>query len=124
LSSLRMRHGVLRYEDAASGRSIELVDVAADARPPGFDAPMPVSLRARLVTQDLHLDDIVSEGVLDLSHDGAVYQGSIRSGTGAIGPIAIDRTTATVRAAPPTIDLDPATLTTLGGSVSGAAHLT
>ena len=83
LVSLRLRHGTVRYRDLSTGRTVELADVAVDARQPQFDAPVPVALRARLATADLRLDDILSEGVLELAGERARYQGSLRAGPGA-----------------------------------------
>ena len=123
LASLRLRHGTIRYRERASGRTVELADVAADARQPHFDALVPLSLRARLATQDFRLDDIVSEGVLDLAAERPAYRGSLRAGPGTLGPIALERLTADVRATPPVVDLDGAALTLLGGTASSTAHL-
>ena len=124
LASLRLRHGTLRYRDLSAGRTAELADVAVDARQPQLDAPVPVALRARLATAALHLDDIVSEGVLELAGAPARYRGSLRAGPGAFGPIAVKRLTAELHASPPVLDLESATLETLGGTVEGTAHLT
>src|SRR5205814_1009456 len=41
LGALRLRHGTVRYTDRATGRSLELTEVAVDAREPRFGAPMP-----------------------------------------------------------------------------------
>ncbi|HUE30327.1 MAG TPA: AsmA-like C-terminal region-containing protein, partial [Verrucomicrobiae bacterium] len=124
LGSLRLRHGTVRYRDLSTGRTVELTDVAVDARQPQFDAPVPVALRARLATADLHLDDIVSEGLLELAGERARYRGSLRAGPGAFGPVAVNGLTAELRASPPVLDLESAKLETLGGTVEGSAHLT
>ena len=123
LVALRLRHGTFRYQERASGRTVELGDVAVDARQPRFDAPVPVSLRARLTTRDLELEGILSEGVVDLSAERPAYQGSLHAGPGAFGTIGVDRLTAEVRATPPVLDLESAEADTLGGKVTGSAHL-
>ena len=122
LGSLRLRRGTVRYHDAASGRTVILSDVAVDARQPRLDAAVPLSVRARLVTEDLRLDDIVSDGVLDLGAEGPSYRGSLRA-SGAAGAIPVRSLTAEVRATPPVLDLDSARVETLGGTVTGTAHL-
>ena len=124
LADLRLRHGTIRYRERASGRAVELAEVAVDARQPRFDAPVPISVRARLATQDLTLENIQSQGTLDLAAERPTYTGSVEAGPGMLGKIAVDRLTATIRATPPTIDLDSATAATLGGTVSGTAHVT
>jgi len=97
--------------------------VAVDARQPQFDAPVPVSVRARLATADLRLEDIVSEGVLELAGGRPTYHGSLRAGPGAFGSLAVKRLAARLHASPPVLDLESATLETLGGTVEGTAHL-
>ena len=124
LASLRLRHGTLRYRDLSTGRTLELAQVAVDARQPQFDAPVPVAVRARLATADLRLEDIVSEGVLELAGGRPTYQGSLRAGPGALGSLAVKQITAKLHASPPVLDLESATLETLGGTVEGSAHLT
>jgi uncharacterized protein involved in outer membrane biogenesis len=124
LATLRLRHGTIRYQERTSGRAVELADLAVDARQPRFDAPVPLALRARLATQDLRLDHILSEGVLDLAREPPAYRGSLTAGPGAFGAIAVDRLTATMHAAPPLVELESSTLETLGGTVTGAARLT
>ncbi len=123
LGALRLRHGTIRYRERATGRTLELADVAVDARQPHWDAPIPISFRARLATEDIRLDGIVSEGVLDLTQAKPAYRGSLTAGPGMLGTIAVDRVTAQVRAVPPAIDLDAATAETLGGTVTGTAHV-
>jgi AsmA-like C-terminal region len=122
LVSLRLRDGTVRYRDAASGRTVALTDVAIDARQPRFDGPVPISIRAQLATEDLRLDGIVSEGVLDLGADRPSYRGTLHA-SGMIGQIAVDRLTADIHAAPPIIDLESARVETLGGPVTGSAHV-
>ena len=124
LASLRLRHGTIRYREAATGRTLELADVAVDARQPQWEAPVPVSVRTRLDTGDLRLDDIVSDGVVDLAQERPAYRGSLKAGPGRAGQIALDRLTAEVRAQPPALDLDAASVVTLGGTVTGTAHVT
>lgn len=123
LASLRLRHGTIRYRERASGRAVELTDVAVDARQPHWDAPVPLSVRARLNAGDLRLENIVSDGVLELAEARPAYHGSLTAGPGSVGSIALDRVTASVRAVPPAVDLDAATVELLGGSVSGAGHV-
>src|SRR5438128_3684127 len=124
LASLRLRHGTLRYRDLSTGRTVELAQVAVDARQPQFDAPVPVAVRARLATADLRLEDIVSEGVLELAGGRPTYQGSLRAGPGVFGSLAVKQIIAKLHASPPVLDLESATLETLGGTVEGRAHLT
>src|SRR5207245_3524814 len=57
LASLRLRHGTLRYRDLSTGRTVELAQVAVDARQPQFEAPVPVAVRARLATADRPRED-------------------------------------------------------------------
>ncbi len=85
---------------------------------------MPVAVRARLATADLRLEDIVSEGVLELAGGRPTYQGSLRAGPGAFGSVAVEGITAKLHASPPILDLESARLETLGGTVEGRAHLT
>src|SRR5439155_1505662 len=80
LASLRLRHGTLRYRDLSAGRTVELADVAVDARQPHFAAPVPVAIRARLATADLRLEGIVSEGVLELAGGRPAYRRSATRG--------------------------------------------
>jgi hypothetical protein len=122
LVSLRLRDGTVRYRDAASGRAVELTDVAVDARQPRFDGPIPIAIRAQLATEDLRLEGIVSEGVLDLGADPPSYRGTLKA-SGTVGKIAVDHLTADVHAAPPVIDLESAHVETLGGTVTGSAHV-
>jgi len=124
LASLRLRHGTLRYRDLSAGRTVELADVAVDARQPHFAAPVPVAIRARLATADLRLEDIVSEGVLELAGGRPAYRGSLQAGPGAFGRVVVKRLTANLHASPPVLDLESARLETLGGTVEGTAHLT
>jgi hypothetical protein len=122
VAALRLRGGTIRYEERKSGRRFALSDVTVDARQPAWGAAMPVTLRARLAGEDVRLDGIAGDGVLDLGA-GPTYQGTLRAGPGAIGGVAIDRLTADVRAKPPLVDLDRLTVETLGGTVTGEAHL-
>ena len=124
LASLRLRHGTVRYRDEGANRTVELSDVAVDARQPHFDAPIPVSLRARFATEDVRLDNIVSEGVLELTGERPAYDGTMHAGPGQLGPIPVKQVTAELRASPPVLDLDKGTLEALGGTVEGSAHLT
>jgi len=123
LVSVRLRHGTIRYRDEASGRTVELADLALDARQPQLDAPVPVSVRARLATEDLRLDGIVSEGVLDLAGERPEYRGTLQAGPGAVGTIPLERVTGKVRAAPPIVDLESGEVATLGGQITCTAHL-
>jgi uncharacterized protein involved in outer membrane biogenesis len=123
LGTLRLRHGTIRYQERATGRVVELTDVAVDARQPRWDAPIPVAVRARLAAGDLRLDGITSDGVVDLAAQRPAYHGSLVAGPGALGSIPVERLTAQVRAVPPAVDLDAATAELLGGTVSGTAHV-
>jgi hypothetical protein len=123
LAALRLRHGVVRYHERATGRTLELTDVAAAARQPRFDAPVPVALRGRLETQNLRLDGIVSEGMLDLGGAQPGYEGSLRAGPGMLGPLPLERLEAHMRAVLPVLDLESATAALLDGTVTGKARL-
>jgi uncharacterized protein involved in outer membrane biogenesis len=123
LGALRLRHGTIRYREATTGRAMALEDVAVDARQPRWDGPVPVSVRARLTGGDLHLDNMTSEGVLELADAHPTYHGSLTAGPGALGTLALARVTAEVRAAPPAVDLDAATVELLGGTVTGTGHV-
>ncbi len=123
LAMLRLRHGTIRYRDVGAARALELTAVALDARQPSFDAPMPTSLRARLATDGLRLDDIVSEGVLDLGETPPAYRGTLTAGPGALGPLAVARLGATLEAKPPALVLTDAKLELLGGAVTGTARV-
>src|SRR5262249_44110868 len=111
------------YHEQKSGRTLELDDVAVDAREPHFGAPVPVSFRARFATRDVELQGIVSEGVVDLTGDRPTYRGSVRAGPGTFGELTLDRLTAEVHATPPVLDIESGTAETLGGRVTGSAHL-
>jgi hypothetical protein len=124
IASLRLRRGVIRYVERATGRAFELRDVAVDAREPRFAAPVPIAVRAELAGKDLRLDDIVSEGVLDLASTPPAYNGTFHAGPGALGKLPLERITATMRAKAPDVTLDSATLDILGGEVTGNAALT
>jgi AsmA-like protein len=65
----------------------------------------------------------VSDGVLDLSAERPTYRGSVHAGPGALGAIAIDRVKGDVRATPPVVDVDALECETLGGTITGSAHL-
>src|SRR5204863_271791 len=81
-------------------------------------------LAAERVGFTIRLEDIVSEGVLELAGGRPTYQGSLRAGPGAFGSLAVKQITAKLHASPPVLDLESATLQTLGGTVEGTAHLT
>jgi len=123
LGALRLRHGTIRYREAASGRTMALEDVNVDARQPRWDGPVPVSVRARVTGGDLRLENVVGEGVLELGDAHPTYHGSLTAGPGALGTLALTRVTAQVRAAPPAVDLDAATVELLGGIVTGTGHV-
>jgi uncharacterized protein involved in outer membrane biogenesis len=123
LASLRLRHGTIRYRDRATGRAFALDDVGMDAREPQFGGPIPVSLRARLASDDLRLDDIESEGVLDLAGERPVYRGTLSAGPGALGALPLERIEATMRAAPPELTFEQATVAVLDGTVRGKGRL-
>src|SRR5262249_51527192 len=123
LASLRLRHGTIRYRERANGRAVELTDVAVDARQPHWDAPAPLSVRASLTAGDLRLAHVVSDGRLEPPAARPAYHGSLTAGPGTVGSIALDRVTASVRAVPPAVDVDAATVELLGGSVTGAGHV-
>src|SRR5439155_18655905 len=78
---------------------------------------------ARLATEGLRLDDIVSDGIVELARDPPAYHGSVRAGSGAFGSVLIDGLKGEVRASPPTVDLESGELETLGGRLTGSAHL-
>jgi hypothetical protein len=61
--------------------------------------------------------------VLDLGREPPSYRGSLETGPGKLGKLALTRLTAEVHAAAPVLDLEKATVETLGGTVSGTAHL-
>jgi AsmA-like C-terminal region len=123
LALLHIHDATLRYLERSTGRTVELRDVDIEARQPRFAAPIPIRLRARFATDDVHLDGIESEGVLELGEAQPRYHGSLSAASGALGKVAIGKLTAEVRAAPPVIDLESATVELLGGSARGNAHL-
>jgi uncharacterized protein involved in outer membrane biogenesis len=123
LASLHLRHGTIRYREGASERTIELSDLAVDARQPRFDSPVPVRLRARLVMPDLRLDHLASDGALDLTGPRPGYRGTVRAGPGTLGSVTVDRLAAEVRLAPTSLDLEGATIEVLGGTMRGEARL-
>jgi uncharacterized protein YhdP len=92
LALLRLRNGAIHYVDQGSGRRLDLTDIALDAHEPALGAPVPIEVQAKLRGQDVHIDDIVSQGVLDLGKAHPAYQGTLRTGAGALGPL--DFTTA------------------------------
>ena len=124
LAALRLRHGTLRYTDRATGRGVELGDVAVDAHEPRFGAPIPITVRAQLASADLRLEDIVSQGVLDLAGARPAYHGTVTAGPGTLGSLPLARVRATLHASPPDLALDSATVEVLGGTTTGDAHLT
>ncbi len=117
LALLRLRHGTIRYRAAAGGRPFELTEVALDAREPRFGGPMPIALRGHLASPDLRLDDVVSEGVIDPSGGTPAYEGSMRAGPGVVGELALARLAVTVRARPPVLAVESATVELLGGTL-------
>ena len=124
LGALRLRHGTLRYTDRATGRGVELTDVAVDAREPRLGAPMPIAVRAQLASANLRLEDITSQGVLDLTGTRPAYQGTVTAARGALGSLPLTRLRATLRASPPDLALDSLAFELLGGSATGDARLT
>jgi hypothetical protein len=123
LALLRIDDATLRYHERSTGRTTELTGVGIDARQPRFGGPIPITLHARFATKDVRLDNIASDGVLELGEAQPRYHGSLTAGPGNLGEIAIRNLTAQVRAAPPVIDLESATVELLGGSARGNAHL-
>src|SRR5437867_3359855 len=101
LLALRLRNGTIRYREGSAGRTLVLDDIAVDAREPHFGGPVPVSLRARLATTDLHLENILSEGVLDLAGERPAYRGTIAVGPGVLGPLPFERLSGEIAASPP-----------------------
>ncbi len=120
---LRIDDATLRYHERSTGRTTELSDVDIEARQPRFAAPIPIRMRARFSTDDVRLDDMESDGVLELGEAQPRYHGSLSVASGALGAIEIRKLTAEVRAAPPVIDLESTTVELLGGSARGNAHL-
>jgi uncharacterized protein involved in outer membrane biogenesis len=123
LVSLRLRHGTFRYREQASGRTIAIEDLALDAREPRFGAPVPLALRARLDGRDLRLDNIVSEGVLDLASERPGYTGTFSAGPGTLGELPLVSIKAKIRASPPLLALESATVALLDGTVAGAGEI-
>src|SRR5207244_9176764 len=124
LAALRLRHGTVRYTDRATGRSFELTEVAVDAREPRFGAPIPIAVRAQLAGTGLRLDDIVSQGVLDLAGAQPDYRGTVTAARGALGSLPFTHARATVHASPPDLAFDAATVELLSGTATGDAHPT
>ena len=123
LLALRLRNGTIRYREGAPGRTLVLEDIAVDAREPHFGGPVPVSVRARLATSDLHLENILSEGVLDLAGEQPAYRGTIAAGPGALGRLPFESLTGEIAASPPVVTLERATVHLLGGTTSGRMRL-
>lgn len=124
LGTLRLRHGTLRYTDRATGRGVELADVAVDAREPRLGAAMPIAVRAQLTAANVRLEDIASQGVVDLAGERPAYQGTATAPRGTLGSLALTRLRATLHASPPDLALDSVAFETLGGTVTGDARLT
>ena len=124
LLALRLRNGTIRYREGAPGRTLVLEDIAVDAREPHFGGPVPVSVRARLATSDLHLENILSDGVLDLAGEQPAYRGTIAAGPGALGRLPFESLTGEIAASPPVVTLERATVHLLGGTTSGRVRLT
>jgi len=124
LGVLRLRQGTLRYADRATGRDVELTDVAIDAREPRLGAPMPIALRAQVAGANVRLEDIASQGVLDLTGERAAYQGTLTAARGTLGSLSLTRLRATLRASPPDLTLDPVAVELLGGTATGDARVT
>ncbi len=91
LAVLRLRGGTIHYIDQGNGRSLDLVDIALDAHEPAIGAPMPIATHAALRGRDLRVDDIASEGTLDVGLAHPAYQGTLRTGQGRLGPLEFAR---------------------------------
>jgi hypothetical protein len=123
VADMRLRRGTFRYEERATGRTLELSDVAVDARQPSLDAPVPVSLRARLAGDQLRLNDIESEGVVQLARARPSYRGTLRAGESAVGELPLDGVDAHIAASPPALDIESFTVALLGGTATGSGRL-
>lgn len=123
LANLRLRHGTFRYHERATNRTVELDDVAVDARQPRLDSPVPVAVRARLAAPDLRLDDIRSDGVVELTRERPAFRGTMRAGRGAVGTLPLGALEAHVMASPPVVDVERFSAELLNGSARGKARL-
>jgi uncharacterized protein involved in outer membrane biogenesis len=123
IATLRMRDGVLRYRDDVTGRTTELLDLAADGRQPRLDAPMPVSFRARLVSPDVAFEALGGTGVLDLAAEPVAYRGTVEGGPGRVGELPIARLEATLEARPPVLVVEESRVDLLDGHATASARV-
>jgi uncharacterized protein involved in outer membrane biogenesis len=110
LANLRLRNGTITYREQSDARGVDLLDLAVDAREPRFGAPIPVSVRGRFAGHDVRLDDVRSEGVVDLTAERPTYRGEVHGGPGAVGTMPIEHLDAHVSVSPPTLTLEGATM--------------
>jgi uncharacterized protein involved in outer membrane biogenesis len=123
LLALRLRNGAVRYRELANGRTLLLDDIALDAREPHFAGPVPISVRAHLATSDLRLENILSEGVLDLAAGQPGYRGTVTAGPGALGTLPFEKLSGDVAANPPLVTLERGNVRLLGGTTDGRLRL-
>ena len=123
LLALRLRNGAVRYRELANGRTLLLDDIALDAREPHFAGPVPISVRAHLATSDLRLENILSEGVLDLAAGRPGYRGTVTAGPGALGTLPFEKLSGDVAANPPLVTLERGNVHLLGGTTDGRMRL-
>jgi len=123
LLALRLRGGTVHYRELANGRSLLLDDIAVDAREPRFAGPVPISVRAHLATSDLRLENILSEGVLDLAGGQPGYRGTVTAGPGALGTLPFEKLSGDITANPPVVTLERGSVHLLGGTTDGRMRL-
>jgi uncharacterized protein involved in outer membrane biogenesis len=123
LLALRLRDGMVRYRELANGRTLLLDGIALDAREPRFAGPVPISVRAHLATSDLRVENILSEGVLDLAGGRPGYRGTVTAGPGALGSLPFEKLSGDITANPPVITLERGNVQLLGGATGGRMRL-
>jgi hypothetical protein len=113
LARFELRHGTVRYR--GGGRTLDLEDVGVDAQQPQLDGPIPVEVHMRVRGSQVEIDDVVSAGVLDLGEEPPPYRGTVQTGRGTLGPLALDRLDADLVMRPPEAQ---AKITVSGGHIA------
>src|SRR5438093_1128219 len=83
-------------------------------REPRFAGPVPISVRAHLATSDLRVENILSEGVLDLTGGRPGYRGTVTAGPGALGTLPFEKLAGDIVVNPPLVTLERGNVRLLG----------
>jgi hypothetical protein len=117
---LRLRDGIVRWDDRAASRALTLTAVSVALDEPRRDGPVPVHGSARVAAGGVTLERAVTAGMLDVH--ARTYRGTLAA-RGALGPVAFDVRSATVEATPATLLVDAVSAALLGGTAAGSARL-